>query len=94
VEVDCTEPSSPSVILPWFIHCHLFQVWEVKFSRAGEFEKLTRAFELTGHPSGIFHFDFNANSSQVATLCKVNIAFLQPIWYTFELILASQNVLR
>jgi len=53
-----------------YVYC-TFKVWEVKFSRSGEFEKMTRAFELTGHTSGIYHFDFNASSSHAATLSKV-----------------------
>lgn len=28
------------------------KVWEVKFSRLGEFEKVARAFDLIGHSSG------------------------------------------
>ncbi len=50
----------------------LSQVWEVKFNRSGEFEKLARAFELTGHSSGVFAFAFSADSSRVATLGKDN----------------------
>ncbi len=46
------------------------KVWEVKFHRTGEFDRLHRAFELTGHSSGVFSFDFNADSSRVATLGK------------------------
>jgi hypothetical protein len=42
----------------------------VKYSKSGDFEKVTRAFELTGHTSGIYDFDFTADSSQVATLGK------------------------
>ena len=34
------------------------KVWEVKFTRSGDFEKMSRAFELTGHASGVFSFDF------------------------------------
>ncbi len=45
-------------------------MWEVKFHRSGEFDKLHRAFELTGHSSGVFSFDFSADSSRVATLGK------------------------
>lgn len=46
------------------------KVWEVKFKRTGEFEKVTRAFELTGHTSGVFSFDFSADSSRMATVSK------------------------
>lgn len=48
------------------------KLWEVKFSRGGQgdFERVNRAFELTGHTSGVFHFDFNADSSRMATISK------------------------
>ena len=48
----------------------VFQLWEVKFSRSGEFEKIHRAFELPGHTSGVFSFDFNADSTRMVTLSK------------------------
>lgn len=48
------------------------KVWEVKFSRAGEFEHARVAFTLGGHSSGIYHFDFNPDSSRMATLSKDN----------------------
>jgi len=48
----------------------IFQIWEVKFNKAGDFEKVQRAFELTGHRSGIYDFDFTADSSKVATAGK------------------------
>lgn len=46
------------------------KVWEVKFRRTGEFEKIHRAFELKGHSSGVFHFDFKADTSRMATISK------------------------
>jgi len=46
------------------------KVWEVKFSRAGEFEKVARAFDLTGHSSGVYSFSFSADSSRMATVSK------------------------
>jgi len=46
------------------------KVWEVKFSRTGEFEKVARAFELTGHSSGVYGFSFNGDSSRMATVSK------------------------
>jgi len=46
------------------------KVWEVKFSRSGEFEKVSRAFDLTGHSSGVYSFSFSADSSRVATVSK------------------------
>jgi len=46
------------------------KVWEVKFSRSGEFEKVQRAFELTGHSSGVYGFSFSADSAKMATVSK------------------------
>jgi len=46
------------------------KVWEVKFSRAGEFEKVSRAFDLTGHSSGVYSFSFSADSGRMATVSK------------------------
>ncbi|KAK9512844.1 hypothetical protein O3M35_001171 [Rhynocoris fuscipes] len=46
------------------------KVWEVQFNKTGEFKQVCRAFELTGHTSGIFDFAFNADSSLIATVSK------------------------
>merc|ERR1712142_106395 len=46
------------------------KVWEVKFSRSGEFEKVSRAFDLTGHSSGVYSFSFSADSGRMATVSK------------------------
>lgn len=46
------------------------KVWEVKATKSGEIDKIKRAFELTGHRSGIWGFAFNADSSRMATLSK------------------------
>ena len=46
------------------------KVWEVKFSRSGEFEKVARAFDLTGHTSGVYSFSFSADSGRMATVSK------------------------
>ena len=46
------------------------QIWEVKFSRSGDFEKVSRAFNLSGHTSGVYSFSFSADSSRVATVSK------------------------
>merc|ERR1719322_1156691 len=47
------------------------KVWEVKASKAsGDVEKVKRAFELTGHTSGIWGFAFNADSTRMATISK------------------------
>ena len=46
------------------------KVWEVTFSKSGEFKQVGRAFELTGHTSGVFDFAFSADSSLVVTVSK------------------------
>jgi len=46
------------------------KVWEVKFSRSGDFEKAARAFDLTGHRSGVYSFAFSADSGKMATVSK------------------------
>ncbi|XP_069703102.1 transducin beta-like protein 2 isoform X3 [Periplaneta americana] len=46
------------------------KVWEVKFSKLGEFQQVSRAFELTGHSSGVYSVGFSADSSRMATVSK------------------------
>jgi len=46
------------------------KVWEVKFSRAGDFEKIGKAFDLPGHRSGVYNFAFTPDSSRMATISK------------------------
>ncbi|CAG0886288.1 unnamed protein product [Darwinula stevensoni] len=46
------------------------KVWEVKFTRTGEFSGLVRAFELKGHNSGVYSFGFNTDSTKAATVSK------------------------
>jgi len=46
------------------------KIWEVKFNRSGEFEKVLRAFDLTGHTSGVYSFSFSADSSKMASVSK------------------------
>lgn len=45
-------------------------VWEVKFSKSGEFQEVKRVFELTGHSSGVYDVAFDVNSSHMATVSK------------------------
>ncbi|XP_012150928.1 transducin beta-like protein 2 isoform X4 [Megachile rotundata] len=45
-------------------------VWEVVFSKSGEFTQVAKAFDLGGHTSGILDFTFSADSSQMATISK------------------------
>jgi mRNA-capping enzyme len=42
----------------------------VKFSKLGEFQQLSRVFELTGHSSGVYDVGFSADSSRMATVSK------------------------
>jgi len=46
------------------------RVWSVKFSKGGGFEKVSRAFELTGHSSGVYHLAWRNDSARVATISK------------------------
>lgn len=46
------------------------KLWEVKFSKSGSYEKTVRAFELTGHNSGVWDFAFDHDASHLASVCK------------------------
>lgn len=46
------------------------KVYEVKFSRTGEYEKTVKVFDLCGHTSGIYDVAFDQDSSHVATISK------------------------
>lgn len=46
------------------------KVWEVVFNKSGEFLHVGRAFELTGHKSGVWDIAFDADTSHVATVSK------------------------
>jgi len=46
------------------------KLWQVCYSKSGSFERVNRAFELTGHTSGILSFDFSPDSSRMVTLSK------------------------
>ncbi|XP_049803966.1 uncharacterized protein LOC126241467 isoform X2 [Schistocerca nitens] len=46
------------------------KVWEVRFTKTGEFSQVSRAFELQGHSSGVYDFGFSADSSRMATVSK------------------------
>lgn len=45
-------------------------VWEVVFSKSGEFKQVVKAFDLAGHTSGVHDFAFSADSSRIATVSK------------------------
>lgn len=46
------------------------KLWEVKFSKNGNYEKTARAFELTGHNSGVWDFAFDHDASHLVSVCK------------------------
>lgn len=46
------------------------RVWEVCFSKTGDFKEVKRAFELKGHSSGVYNFSFSNDSSRMVTLSK------------------------
>ena len=39
-------------------------------TKGGGFEKVSRAFELTGHSSGVYHLAWRNDSARVATVSK------------------------
>lgn len=57
-----------------FVACSGFtpevKVWEVSFSKGGEFKEVVKAFQLGGHKSSVYSFAFNADSSRVATVAN------------------------
>ncbi|XP_063002692.1 transducin beta-like protein 2 [Elgaria multicarinata webbii] len=46
------------------------KVWEVCFSKSGDFREVTRAFELKGHTAGVCSFSFSNDSRRMATVSK------------------------
>ncbi|XP_068633388.1 transducin beta-like protein 2 [Battus philenor] len=46
------------------------KVMEVCFLKSGEFKQVTKAFELSGHTSGIYDVAFDVDSSHIATISK------------------------
>lgn len=46
------------------------KIWEVKFTKTGEYQKTVRAFDLSGHTSGIYDIAFDQDSSHIATISK------------------------
>jgi len=46
------------------------KLWQVCYSKSGSFERTTRAFELTGHTSGVLSFDFSPDSRRMVTVSK------------------------
>lgn len=46
------------------------KIWEVFYDKAGQFKQISRAFELSGHSSGVYDFAFGAGTSHIATVSK------------------------
>lgn len=46
------------------------KVWEVGFTKSGEFKQVSKAFNLAGHSSGVYDFGFSADTSYMATVSK------------------------
>lgn len=46
------------------------KVWEVVFTRSGDFDKLSRAFELKGHTSGVLDLSATPDSFRMATVSR------------------------
>ncbi|XP_074045528.1 transducin beta-like protein 2 [Macrotis lagotis] len=46
------------------------KVWEICFGKSGQFQEVTRAFELKGHAAGIHHLAFSRDSCRMATVSK------------------------
>lgn len=46
------------------------KVMEVCFAKSGEFKQVTKAYELSGHTSGIYDVAFDVDTSHIATISK------------------------
>ncbi|XP_053864324.1 transducin beta-like protein 2 [Malaclemys terrapin pileata] len=46
------------------------KVWEVCFGKGGDFQEVTRAFELKGHTAGVYSFSFSNDSRRMVTVSK------------------------
>uniref|UniRef100_V9KXR6 Transducin beta-like protein 2 n=1 Tax=Callorhinchus milii TaxID=7868 RepID=V9KXR6_CALMI len=46
------------------------KVWEVCFTKSGEFQEVLRAFDLKGHSAGVYSFAFSNDSRRMATVSK------------------------
>lgn len=46
------------------------KIWEVCFTKSGEFQEVRRAFELKGHSAGVYCFDFNNDSTRMVSASK------------------------
>ncbi|XP_070571876.1 transducin beta-like protein 2 [Ptychodera flava] len=46
------------------------KIWEVTFTKSGEFKEVVRAMELKGHKASVYHFAFSIDSTRMATISK------------------------
>lgn len=46
------------------------KVMEVVFAKNGDYKQVTKAFELSGHTSGIYDVAFDVDTSHIATISK------------------------
>ncbi|KAJ8679511.1 hypothetical protein QAD02_015298 [Eretmocerus hayati] len=46
------------------------KVWEVAFTKSGEFKQVSKGFDLAGHSSGVYDFAFNSDTSRTVTVSK------------------------
>jgi WD40 repeat protein len=69
-------PNSCAVVSPCgkFIACSGFtpdvKIWEVEFSKGGDFHQVSRAMELKGHSAAVVSLSFNGDSQRMATASK------------------------
>ena len=40
------------------------KLWFVQFTKAGDYHQVTRAMQLTGHQSGVYHCSLSADSTR------------------------------
>jgi WD40 repeat protein len=69
-------PNSCAAVSPCgkFIACSGFtpdvKIWEVEFSKGGDFHQVSRAMELKGHSAAVVSLSFNGDSQRMATASK------------------------
>jgi hypothetical protein len=50
------------------------KVWEVCFTKTGDFQEVKRAFELKGHSAGVYCFGFNNDSTRYSVVYILDCA--------------------
>ncbi|XP_028396742.1 transducin beta-like protein 2 isoform X2 [Dendronephthya gigantea] len=46
------------------------KLYEVEFTKTGDFKQVSRAMDLKGHSAGVYHFSFSADCTRMATVSK------------------------